>query len=88
MADVTLTLLGKPGCHLCDEARLVVDRVAADLDAEGRPVRVVERSILDDPELERRFHDDIPVVLIGDAIHGRWRFDPERLRAAVLESAG
>jgi hypothetical protein len=88
MADVTVTLLGKPGCHLCDEAKLVVDRVVADLAAEGRAVQVVERSILDHPELERRFHDDIPVVLVGDAVHGRWRFDAERLRAAVLRSAG
>jgi len=88
MADVTLTLLGKPGCHLCDDAKLVVGRVAADLTAEGRPVRVVERSILDDPELERRFHDDIPVVLIDGEVHGRWRFDGDRLRSAVLDAAG
>jgi Glutaredoxin-like domain (DUF836) len=84
----TLTLVGKPGCHLCDEARLVVDRVAADLEAQGRPVHVVERSILDDPELERRFHDDIPVVLLNDEVHGRWRFDAERLRSAVLAAGG
>jgi hypothetical protein len=88
MADVTLTLLGKPGCHLCDDAKLVVDRVAADLSAAGRPVQVVERSILDDPELERRFHDDIPVVLIDGEVHGRWRFDAEGLRAALLTAAG
>ena len=87
MADVTVTLLGKPGCHLCEEAKLVVDRVVTDLAADGRPVEVVERSILDDPELERRFHDDIPVVLIGDAVHGRWRFDAERLRAALLAAS-
>jgi hypothetical protein len=87
MADTTLTLLGKPGCHLCDDAKVVVDRVVAELAAGGRPVRVVERSILDDPDLERRFHDDIPVVLIDGRVHGRWRFDAERLRAAVLESA-
>lgn len=88
MADVTLTLLGKPGCHLCDEAKLVVDRVAADLVADGRPVQVVERSILDDPELERRYHDDIPVVLVDGAFHARWRLDPGRLRSAVLAAAG
>ena len=86
MADVTVTLLGKPGCHLCDDAKVVVDRVAADLAAEGRPVRVAERSILEDPGLEQRFHDDIPVVLIGDEVHGRWRFEPERLRAALLDA--
>jgi hypothetical protein len=88
MPDVTLTLLGKPGCHLCDDARVVVDRVAADLTAEGRPVRVVERSILDDPDLERRFHDDIPVVLLNGEVHGRWRFDADLLRSAVLDAAG
>jgi hypothetical protein len=88
MPDVTLTLLRKPGCHLCDDARAVVDAVVADLAAEGRPVQVVERSILDDPELERRFHDDIPVVLIDGEVHGRWRFDAEGLRAAVLTAAG
>ena len=88
MADVTLTLLGKPGCHLCNEARLVVDRVAAELAADGRPVQVVERSILDDPELERRFHDDIPVVLIDGTVHGRWRVDADRLRADLLAAAG
>lgn len=88
MADVTLTLLGKPGCHLCDEAKLVVDRVTADLAADGRPVQVVERSILDDPELERRYHDDIPVVLIDGDFHGRWHLDAARLRADLVAAVG
>ena len=87
MPDVTLTLLRKPGCHLCDDARVVIDRVAADLTAEGRPLRVVERSILDDPDLERRFHDDIPVVLLNGEVHGRWRFDADRMRSAVINAA-
>jgi hypothetical protein len=88
MADVTLTLLGKPGCHLCDDAKLVVDRVVTDLAAAGSPVQVVQRSILDDPELERRYHDDIPVVLLNGEVHGRWRFEADRLRSAVLHAAG
>ena len=87
MAETTLTLLGKPGCHLCDDAKVVVDRVAAGLAEAGRPVRVEERSILEDPELEQRYHDDIPVVLIDGRMHGRWRFDDERLRAAVLAAS-
>jgi hypothetical protein len=88
MADVTLTLLGKPGCHLCDDAKLVVDRVTADLAAAGRPVQVVERSILDDPDLEQRYRDDIPVVLIDGAFHGKWRLDPARLRADLVAATG
>ena len=38
-----ITLIGKPGCHLCDDARVVVQRVAADTGAGWQ-----ELSILDD----------------------------------------
>lgn len=81
MAPVRVTLLGKPGCHLCDDARAVVQRVVADLgDAD---VVVEERSILDDPELNARYWDEIPVVLIDDRVHTIWRVDPDRLRTAI-----
>ena len=43
-AEPRITLVSKPGCHLCDEARAVIERVAADLG-----VGWVERSIEDDP---------------------------------------
>ena len=80
---VEITLIGKPGCHLCDEARPIVERVVA-----GFPdATLTERSILDDPELEARWHDDIPVVLIDGRLHGRWRFDAGELRSALLQSA-
>ncbi|MFD1721236.1 glutaredoxin family protein [Amnibacterium endophyticum] len=83
-----LTLVGKPACHLCDEARAVVERVVGDLRAEGVEVAVAERSILDDAALDARWHDDIPVVLIGTALHDRWRIDAGRLREDLLAAAG
>ena len=83
----SLTLIGKPGCHLCDEARDVVSQVVAGLAADGVPVAVEERSILDDADLDVRWHDDIPVVLIGTALHDRWRVDAERLRIDLLAAA-
>jgi hypothetical protein len=83
----SLTLIGKPGCHLCDEARTVVTAVVEGLETEGVRVAVQERSILDDPDLDVRWHDDIPVVLIGTALHDRWRIDAERLRADLLAAA-
>lgn len=83
-----LTLIGKPACHLCAEAREVVNTVVAALQADGVTVELEERSILDDPELDVRWHDDIPVVLIGTALHDRWRIDPDRLRADLLAAAG
>jgi hypothetical protein len=83
----SLTLIGKPGCHLCDEAREVVAHVVGALAADGVAVDVAERSILDEADLDVRWHDDIPVVLIGTALHDRWHVDAERLRADLLAAA-
>ncbi|WP_375388433.1 glutaredoxin family protein [uncultured Amnibacterium sp.] len=87
MLTPSLTLIGKPGCHLCDEAREVVVSVVGGLAAEGVPVQVEERSILDDQDLDVRWHDDIPVVLIGTALHDRWQVDADRLREDLLAAA-
>ena len=77
-----VTLLGKPGCHLCDDARAVVAAVLAEFPAVG----FEERSILDDPELLDRYAEEIPVVLIDDRVHTVWRVDAERLRTALARS--
>ena len=55
----TVTLYGKPGCHLCDEARGVVLEVAATRRFELREVDV---SI--DPGLHRRYGERIPVLAL------------------------
>jgi hypothetical protein len=73
-----VTLIGKPGCHLCDEARAVVARVCADLGEE-----FVELSILDDPQLHQRYWEQIPVTLVDDAQHDFWRVSEARLREAL-----
>jgi len=75
-----LTLLGKPGCHLCDDARAVVLEVAGE-----RGLELEERDILQDPELLDRYAEEIPVLLIDDRVHTIWRVDPERLRRALDE---
>ena len=62
-----LTLYARPGCLLCDEARVALDLVIADRRARGLPTpNVIERNIEDDPELHRRYLERIPVVQIGD----------------------
>jgi len=76
-----VTLLSKPGCHLCDDARQVVHDVLTEFET----VDLVERSILDDPDLNARYWDEIPVVLIDDQVHTIYRVDPDRLRAALAE---
>jgi glutaredoxin len=76
-----ITLLGKPGCHLCDDARTVVTRVA-----EQAGVPWEELSILDDPELLEEYGEQIPVVLVDGRQHTFWRVDEQRLRAAVTRT--
>jgi len=71
-------LLGKPGCHLCDEARKIVARVCGELD-----VAWDERNILDDHELERRYAEQIPVTFVDGQQHDFWRVDESRLRAVL-----
>jgi len=61
-----VTLYRRPGCHLCDDARVVLDRVRADL-----PFELVERDISLDDALHRRYLERIPVV----AVDGEEAFD-------------
>ena len=87
MPHVDLTLIGKPGCHLCDDARDVIRSVVAALPDGSPEVSLSERSILDDTQLLERYADEIPVVLIDGRMHTYWRVDPARLRTALLEAS-
>ena len=73
-----ITLIGKPGCHLCDEARQVVAAVAAELGVGWE-----ERRIAEDPELYERSWEQIPVTLVDGAQHDFWSVRADRLRAAL-----
>ena len=73
-----ITLIAKPGCHLCDQARDVIERVALELS-----VPWVEVSILDDPELNEAYSEQIPVTLVDGSPHDYWGVDENRLRAAL-----
>lgn len=89
MRTIALTLLGRPDCHLCEDARSVVDAVVAGLapSGAGAAVAVEERSILGDPALLDRYAEEIPVLLLDGRVHDILRVDPRRLRSA-LEGLG
>ena len=78
MTTPRVTLIGKPGCHLCDEARAVIADVCAQTEEDWQ-----ERSIQDDPELYDAYWERIPVVLVDGQPHDFWRVDPARLRTAL-----
>ncbi len=73
-----ITLLGKPGCHLCDEARVIIERVAADVGVE-----YAEIDITGDPALQKKWWDQIPVTLVDGVQHDFWRVNEARLRKAL-----
>ena len=83
VADVSpgaprITLLGRPGCHLCDDAREVIRRVAEDLG-----VTWVERDITQSAEDMREYWEKIPVTLVDGVQHDFWWVSEDRLRAAL-----
>jgi glutaredoxin len=88
---IDLTLIGKSGCHLCDEARVTVNAVVGAFRAEytgvARHIQVnlVEHDILVDEELWNKYSEEVPVLLINGKVHNYWRIDPERLRGALDE---
>src|ERR1700727_4018548 len=76
MAEITL--LSRPGCHLCEDARAVIERVAADL---GVPW--TERDITQSPADLERYWEMIPVTLIDGVQHDYWRGSEDRLRGGL-----
>ncbi len=73
-----MILVGKPGCHLCDVARDVIDLVCAQADTDW-----IELSIFDDPQLAGLYADQIPVVLVDGQVHDIYRVNPDRLLASL-----
>ena len=74
----TVTLYGKPDCHLCDEARAAVTQAL-----EGREVELLEIDISTDPALRRDYGERIPVVEVGGEERFRYFVDVEALRHMV-----
>ncbi|HEY8474085.1 MAG TPA: glutaredoxin family protein [Natronosporangium sp.] len=82
METVRLTLLTRPGCHLCEYARDAVARVHAATGAGWREVDVES-----DPELERDYGSRVPVVLLDGREHDYFRVDEQRLIDAIRSSS-
>lgn len=80
-SQARVTLIGKPGCHLCDDARAVIASVCSETGDTWQ-----ERSIEDDPVLFDEYWERIPVILVDERPHDFWRVDPQRLRAALAAS--
>jgi len=53
-------LYSRPGCHLCDDAAELLERLAQRI-----PIAIVEVNILGDIDLYERYKHSIPVVALA-----------------------
>jgi glutaredoxin len=76
-----VTLYAKPGCHLCDDARSIIERVCVEL---GETFDEVDITAGPDAErLMRTYGEEIPVTFVDGRQHDFFRVDPDRLRRAL-----
>lgn len=89
---IHLTLIGKPGCHLCEDADLIVAEVIREFEeahlGDDTLIEFETKNILEDAALAAKFSEEIPVLQLNGKTHAYWRIDPVRLRAALEVAAG
>ena len=75
----TLTIYSRPGCHLCDEMKAVVRKLA-----ESFPLAVEDIDISTDPDLDRRYGLEIPVLVIDGRRAAKYRVTEDALRRMLV----
>ena len=78
-----VTLYGRDGCHLCDDARVVVERVRADTS-----FRLEEVDITSDDCLHRAYLERIPVLAIDGRVEFELFVDEAELRRRLARVSG
>jgi glutaredoxin len=73
-----VVVYSKPGCHLCADACAAVERIATDCGAGWH-----ELDITGDAELWAQWAEFVPVIVVDGEVHGWFRVDEGRLRAAL-----
>ena len=84
--QIHLTLIGRQGCHLCENAQNVLSQVVAKFAHEHPSVEyIVEDLDIDqDENLRAKYAEEIPVLLLNGKSAGMWRLDPDRIYELIL----
>ena len=82
---IALTIYSRPGCHLCDEMKAVLQRVAQTTTAA---ISIEEIDITADPALEARYGLEIPVLVIDGRKVAKYRITAEQLMRVVRDRSG
>jgi hypothetical protein len=85
IADVVIaiTIYSRPGCHLCEVMKSVVEDVGRTI-----PLRIEEIDVSGDPALEARYGDEIPVLLVAGKKAAKYRVTEEELTRLLKARAG
>jgi hypothetical protein len=79
-----ITVMSKPGCHLCEAVLEVVQRVVGSRAA----VLIEEVDITQELGLLEKYGEDIPVVLVDGVEKFRGEVDPDRLARLFYDEPG
>ena len=79
---ISLTIYSRPGCHLCDEMKAVIERVARSV-----PLTVDEIDISRDAELNERYRLEIPVLMVNGRKAAKYRITEGELLRIVKQRA-
>jgi hypothetical protein len=79
---ITLSIVGKDDCHLCDDAKDVIGQVLV----EFPEVVTEEVTIGDNPLWADIYGERIPVILINGVEHAQWRVDAQKLTDALRQA--
>jgi glutaredoxin len=75
---VSVEIYSRPGCHLCEEAKETIERVRRRV---GFGLRVID--IETEPELEKQYGEEIPVVVINGHKAFKYRVDEAEFEKKV-----
>lgn len=82
---IALTIYTRPGCHLCQDMKVIVERVVRDTRAAAR---IEEIDIANDPDLEARYGLEIPVLLVNGKKAAKYRVSEKELTRILTSRAG
>jgi glutaredoxin len=76
-----ITLYGKPGCHLCEEAAQLLMRLS-----RRYPLEITEVDITSNPDLYRRYDIVIPVIVVDGVVELQAPIEEGALKEALRQA--
>jgi thiol-disulfide isomerase/thioredoxin len=81
---IAIAIYSRPGCHLCEEMKAVVQNVAQ---RENASVTIDEIDISTDPALESRYGLEIPVLIVEGRKVAKYRISEQELMRIIRDRA-